>query len=279
MAKGGCWVRRTIKCKNGMRYKSQFWDGPRRPRKDRRAGSSSLAQKDRNANTAPRRLAMLLNCNFTGRDCLLTLTYSDEHLPADPDAADAACRLFFRRLIRECQKMGLQLSYVWTTADKSMRSGHVGDPVRLHHHIVVSGLDLERLRPLEEIWGQGFVNVKRLEEHPDMAPGQVPLDPIAAYLALQAVTGPGRQKWHSSRGMEKPEVVKVETLAAPEPMKTPAGAVVMDMSDYDPETGTHFMAYYLAPRKRRRKKEAENGEREAQGQAGHNDTGQSKADG
>lgn len=254
MQKGGYWVRRTVKCANGMRYKSQFWDGPRKPRRDRRAGSSSLAQKDRNAGGASRRLAMVLNCNFVSSDYLLTLTYDEQHLPEDPAGADRQCMLFMRRLIKALKKAGAAVKYVWSTADKNMKSGKVGEPVRLHHHVVMTGFDQDSIRPVAEIWGQGFVSVKKLEEQQDMAPGQVPLDPVAAYIVKQAADGPNSQKWHSSRGMEKPEVVKVETLAAPEPMKTPAGAVIMDASEFNPETGTHFMAYYLPPRKRRKRK-------------------------
>lgn len=254
--KGGYWVRRTIKCKNGMRYKSQYWDGPKKPRSDRRPGSSSLARKDSNAQSQARKLAMILNCNFGVKDYLLTLTYDDLHLPDTADEADKLCQLFMRRLTRVLKAAGRSCRWVWSTCDKSMRSGHVGESVRLHHHVVISGLDLEPMPDIGGIWKNGFADLKRLEEHKDMAPGQVALDPVAAYIARQAVEGPNRQKWHSSRGMEKPVVSRVESLAAPEPMKTPAGAVIIDSSEYNAENGTQFMAYYLPPR-RRRKAEAE----------------------
>lgn len=249
--KGGYWVRRTIRCKNGMRYKSQYWDGPRKPRKDRRPGSSSIAKKDNNLQSQSRKLAMILNCNFGVKDYLLTLTYDALHLPDTADGAGKLCQLFMRRLTRALKAAGQSCRWVWSTCDKSMSSGHVGEPVRLHHHVVISGFDLEQLPPLQEIWGNGFVNLRRLEEQKDVAAGQVALDPVAVYITRQAVEGPNRQKWHSSRGMEKPVITKVESLIAPEPMKTPAGAIIMDSSEYNAETGSQFMAYYLPPRRRK----------------------------
>lgn len=236
---------RTIRSGNVIE-KSQFFVGSRRPRQDRKKGSSTLSKMDANMNQAVRRLARILNCNFTTKDLLVTLTYDDEHIPASIEEADKACSLFMRRLNRELALSEVKARSVWVTADKDSKTGK---PVRLHHHIVLSGdgiiLKTEGKvlngyvgigRNLTEVWKAGFVNIEQLSQQDDYTP-------IAAYLVKQTINVPDAKKWHTSRGMEKPVLVSETIVECSSELKAPGGADVKEVGHYDAETGTHYIRY------------------------------------
>ena len=159
--------------------RSKFFTGRRRPRA-RKKGSSSLAQKDRNMNTAVRQLARGLNCNVESSWIFLTLTYDEEHLPKTVEEAWKALTLFIRRLRRR----GVDMKGFWITADKSKK----GTPTHLHHHMVIdgSGIGIQQTidksvavindgDALQDVWGNGFVYAEPVED-------QIDRTPLAAYL-------------------------------------------------------------------------------------------------
>ena len=229
--------------------KSQFFVGERKPRAPKKKGSSSLSKKDSNMNQAVRRLARVLNCNFTKGDLFLTLTYDEHHLNRlenKADNADKACQLFWRRISRILSDIGVKIRGVWITADKDEASGN---PVRLHHHLVVGseGFDItwenKKLigckingREVSEIWGNGSVHVEYLKQQDDYTA-------VANYMVRQAVGGMDAKKWHTSRGLAKPIVVSEKAIIAPSVLRAPGGADVREMGRYDEQTGTHYIRY------------------------------------
>ena len=218
--------------------RSKFFCGRRRPR-TRKKGSTSLAQKDRNMNTAVRQLARGLNCNVENTWAFITLTYEEEHLPKTTEAAWKEISLFVRRMKRS----GMQVKGFWITADKSKD----GDPARLHHHMVIdgSGLDLRKEgdnviayvgeRSVQDIWGKGFVYSEPVEDQLDRTP-------LAAYLVRQAADEPGKKKWRCSLGLAKPIVKEVITDRAGE-IRIPSGAEVLEISHYDEDTGSQYLRF------------------------------------
>jgi len=226
--------------------KSQFFVGTRKPRADRRKGSSSAARMDVNMNLAVRRFARILNCNFDPDDILITLTYSDEHLPADYKEADRLIGLFLRRL----KRLGVDARGVWLTADKDKR----GNAERLHHHMIIKGdgiqmrRDGEKLiacvsgKKLEDIWGCGILHAEHLEQQDDYTP-------LAAYLVRQAVAVADAKKWHSSRGLEKPVIEEEIITDQADELRAPGGAEVLEVGHYDQETGSHYIRYIRRPKK------------------------------
>lgn len=240
----GYWMIRTIKSGKVVE-RSQFFVGERRPRADRRKGSSTQAKQDRNQTDAVRRLARVVNCNFGPSDLLLTLTYADEHLPQDAKEADRQAALFLRRL----KRAGVDPKVVWITADKDK----AGKPERLHHHAILEGasVDLHQEgealvaylgeRRLEEIWGKGHLHAEHLRQQDDYTP-------LASYMVRQAANAPDAKKWHASRGMAKPIVESERITSAPRELRAPGGAEVLEVGKYDAETGSHYIRYIRRPK-------------------------------
>ena len=232
--------------------KSQFFVGERKPRGDRRKGSSTLKQIDRNLNDAVKRLARTINCNFAERDLFVTLTYDDEHMPDSPEQADKECSLFWRRLTRTMEKYcGEKPKGVWITADKDEKTGA---PVRLHHHMVLSGdwftvsMDGQTAqidcRDLKDIWKNGYVNVEPLRSQDDYTS-------VAAYMVRQSVSTPDAKKWHPSRGLAKPVIESEVVIDRPHELRPAPGSSVQEISAYDIDTGSHYIRYIRRPRKKK----------------------------
>ena len=236
---GGYWVIRTL-VSGKVVERSKFFTGKRRPR-TRKKGSTSLAQKDRNMNTAVRQLARGLNCNVENSWIFLTLTYDEEHLPKTVEEAWKALTLFIRRLRRR----GVDIKGFWITADKSK----TGTPTRLHHHMVIdgSGIGIQQTidksvaviedgDALQDVWGNGFVYAEPVED-------QIDRTPLAAYLVRQAADEPGKKKWRASIGLKKPVVKSEEIVDRAGELHIPPGAEVSEIGHYDEETGSQYVRY------------------------------------
>ena len=230
---------------------SQFFLGEKKSRRPRVKGSSSAAKKDSNLSQAVRRLGRTLNCNLSSEWLLLTLKYEGA-LPATREDAERNVKLFIRRLARR----GVKFSGVWITAD---RDAMTKEPVRLHHHMLIRLTPQIRVkqvkRPnsdkrylcawlgsdtLEDIWGHGQMNVRRIADVDDYSP-------LAVYFVEQAVDGDNVKKWHASHGLEQPEIISEEILDKAEALRAPGGADIKEMSEYDEEFGTHYIRYVARP--------------------------------
>lgn len=111
------------------------------PRSDRRdttqaraekAKMSSAAQDRLNRRHSWEKLEQILSANFTAEDLVVTLTYREEDLPADRDAAIRRLRAFIRDLRSQRKAQGLPTRYIYVT------EGLHGDH-RIHHHLVLNG--------------------------------------------------------------------------------------------------------------------------------------------
>ena len=232
-------IRKMLCPKTGIVEKSKFFVGEKKPRKARH-GHTTLAKKDRNATQAVRRLARVLNCNFDAGDLLITLTYEDEALPSSPAEASRQVLRFIRRL----KRAGLAYRGVWITADKDKN----GSTKRLHHHMVLDGSQIRLQddgsaqvayvgeKKLEDIWGQGFVKAKHVEDERDHTG-------LADYLVRQAADEPNQKKWHTSAGLDKAVLLEEKIVAKDGELRAPGGAEVLEVGHYDAETGSHYIRY------------------------------------
>ena len=229
---------------------SQFWYGPKKKRKGRKKGSSTLKKLDMNMQQTVRCFARVLNCNFSSPDYFVTLTFSDELIPGSPAEALKTVKLFMRRLKHWLSKAGSSIRCAWILSDKTK----TGQPERLHVHMVLGGEGVEGRKQegytelfvsgqsLRSIWKQGIVHAEHLREQDDYSP-------VAAYMIVQAVSGEDVKKYHVSQGLEKPVIISEEVIDRPRELRAPAGAVVQEVTEYDVETGTQYMRY-IAPEKK-----------------------------
>ena len=166
---------------------------------------TSPKQKNLNDKNSRIYFDRLANTNFGRNDYHFTATYDNDNIPQSVDKADAIVKkLFIPRLRKEYEKRGLSLKYIWLTAFHSDKDG---EPVRLHHHFLLSGgVDRD---VIEDLWrgksdkpGKlgahlGFANCDRLQANGDG------ISALCSYLARQPKEGRIR-RWHSSLGLKKP---------------------------------------------------------------------------
>lgn len=209
-----------------------------RPRRGKYQGRQLAAQVERNLAEAIRRLARSINCNFGPGDLFMSLKYNNDRLPATREEAERIAGNFVRRLQRAYQKaMGKKLRWVLVTADRSSKTG---EPVRLHHHLVIPAMDWEILA---RHWPDDQMTVRYLDGRGDYTG-------IARYMVQNAGYRRGHRTWRTSQGLDKP------VYSAPEPVHSGAGsfriprqAVVMERQETRDEQSGFAAAYvrYVAP--------------------------------
>ena len=212
--------------------------GPIRQRRGVRVkGRTSLKKILANEREAVKNLARILNCNFRAGDLWVTLTYPDEALPESKEAARAQFEKFLRKLRRVFREnTGESLRYVVTTSDRGSASG---DPVRIHHHLVMDAVAYETITRL---WPAEDVSYRRLDGRGDYTG-------IARYMVSNAGPADGKKRWSTSKGLKKPVYTEPVPVDRGERIRIPKGAAVKAKEDYtDEETGMRSAyARYVRP--------------------------------
>lgn len=276
-------MERKYVCKNGVVERTRYLVPDRaRARGKKKKGNTSFRKQEANFNNAIRRLARILNCNFSHENgLLLTLDYADKALDrligkldtedqktlralrlpvgevgtwekpekarkqvlaeaadralsALKDAAEPELTNYLRRLRR---KKVATIKLVSVTSDIDERTGEL---VRVHHHIVLqitgnANADTVSWDILRGAWTNGGVNIRQLRRQRDYTP-------IAIYLLRQVRRKPDAKAYRVSRGMELPEISEREVLGHAE-IKAPAGAVVVERSEFSVENVTQYIRY------------------------------------
>ena len=154
---------------------------------------STPRQKDLNTKRAKRYLEALIYANFGKGDLRVDLTYSPENMPKGEKEAKKEIQNFIRRINRRRNKLGLpNAKYIVIT--------EIGKNGKIHHHLIMDAL-LDR-DTVEEIWGKGWANTRRLQ--PDQKTG---MTAIIRYLTKdfqsERMTA-NQRKWDSSQNLVKP---------------------------------------------------------------------------
>lgn len=218
------------------------------PRSDRRdttqaraekAKMSSAAQDRLNRRHSWEKLEQVLSANFTAEDLVITLTYREEDLPADRDAAIRRLRAFIRDLRSQRKAQGLPTRYIYVT------EGLHGDH-RIHHHLVLNGTgrDAEAIRALWT-WGDQIEIQPLDDDH---------YEALAKYLTKEprehGNAEVGARTWTPSLGLRRPEV---ETADVPDAvtLTAPPGAIILERTINPTEFGEFAYLKYYLPRPRR----------------------------
>ena len=238
MMKDGYWVIRTYKAGN-VGEKIKFWIPNARPSKSSRKIKSDLKKIKQNEASAVKRLARVINANFSHGDILLGLDYSPkgfekvcaragvadsdtepESLEAIYKAAEQELDNALRRVKRELEKDGTELRYVAITSDLN---GKTGECVRVHHHLIINA---QALPAFMKKWTCGSVQYSTLRR-------QVDYTDIAVYLIKQVRYLPDAKKYKSSRNLVR--VVPVDRVAKNgSQLRAPKGAVLLHAGEYKP---------------------------------------------
>ncbi|MBQ8830840.1 MAG: hypothetical protein IJ017_04530 [Oscillospiraceae bacterium] len=238
MMKDGYWVIRTYKAGN-VGEKIKFWIPNARPAKSSRKIKSDLKKIKQNEASTVKRLARVINANFSHGDILLGLDYSPEGYErvctragvtsdaAEPEsleaiymAADHELTNALRRVKRELEKDNIELRYVAVTSDLN---GKTGECVRVHHHLVING---EALFAFMAKWNLGNVEYSTLRRQADYTD-------IAVYLIKQVRYLPDAKKYKSSRNLVR--VVPSDRVARNgSQLRAPRGAVLLHAGEFKP---------------------------------------------
>lgn len=154
--------------------------------------------KNLNDKNAKKKLIRKINANFTKADIWVTLTYKNG-VP-DEEQARKDIRNYLRRVREWRRKRGMtELKYVYVIE----YGGKDGRRKRVHHHVVMSGMDRSAA---EELWnGKGWANAKKLQ------PDEYGLEALARYVTKEANGG---KRWCASRNLSEPKETTADTKSA-----------------------------------------------------------------
>lgn len=174
---------------------------PRDPNPNQRRRGISISKEDKqkaNLKTSYEKLLMLIFANFSPGDWWITLTYDDEHLPADREASKKPFRKFIRNFRKYRKGNKEPLMYVYCTQLTTRDGG-----LRLHHHMVMRWEDDADKEMIESLWEYGEVKrIRKLRDIDDV-------ENKAGYMCREprelGVHVPGEQMWTASRGLIRPK--------------------------------------------------------------------------
>lgn len=217
----------------------------RRPLKrgGRMKGNSSEKKIIGNREHAKLQLARTLNCNFTAGDLWLTATFDPEHLEqmgGGYEGAKKEGRKFIERLAYRLKKQGILCKWILAPSEID---GETGELVRPHVHIIIAGggfrVENKELlignERVEDIWGQGSVDMKQLNHQKDYYP-------LASYIINQSRGVADEKKYTCSRNMKKP-IIHREIVTSGRQLRVPSGATELPGTKYDPEKNQNFVRY------------------------------------
>ena len=188
-----------------------------------------------NANTAQRKLEMLMATNFDDTDLVLTVTYRDADLPDSADVTRKHLGKVFAQMRAYRKARGLpDLKYIYVL------EGRHGDH-RPHAHIIINavGGDLELMRSLW-IWGDD-IQINYIRERG--------YDGWAGYLTKERREASlnGKKQFVGSRNLARP-VTTYEWVDDGTTVDAPPGAQVLDEGGGRNEIASCRFVKYLMPK-------------------------------
>ena len=188
-----------------------------------------------NANTAQRKLEMLMATNFDESDLVLTVTYRDADLPDGADVTRKHLGKVFSQMRAYRKARGLpDLKYIYVL------EGRHGDH-RPHAHIIINaaGGDLELMRSLW-IWGDD-IQLNYIRERG--------YDGWAGYLTKERREASlnGKKQFVGSRNLARP-VTTYEWVDDGTTVDAPPGAQVLDEGGGRNEIASCRFVKYLMPK-------------------------------
>lgn len=255
----GHWVVRTYRA-GCVGEKIKFWV-PESAARNQRKARAELRKQEQNESSAVRRLARLINANFTQGDYMIYLTYSDEGLSKlmamnsgeFVGITEAACdegeeqnklrraaehqlQLYLRRVKHRAARLNpdapVPVAWVAVTSDMD---GKTGECVRVHHHLIVKR---EALELFAKCWSLGRVDWKPLRQQEDYTP-------VAEYLLEQVRRVPDEKKYASSRNLVRVEPRDRIVYSGAE-LRSPKGTVLLQRTEYKPGK-PQYIRYAIRP--------------------------------
>lgn len=203
--KEGYWVIRTYTA-GSIGEKIKYWVSGIKPVRSRRRVSADVNRLEKNEKQSEKNLARILNTNFGREGVLVGLDYSDKayeqifkgckNQAEVIERAKHQVSLCLRRVQREAKKQGIDVKAVLVTADLD---GETGEPVRVHHHIVVN-------KEAAELFGSKWKHGQSVD-YEYLYSDQKDRTALAHYLMSQISHIPGGKAYITTRNLEKAKCV------------------------------------------------------------------------
>lgn len=159
------------------------------------------AQQKANDRRSELRLIQTIEANFSKKDIWIGLSYDDHYLPDGIEKIKRDVKNYLNRVRRARKKRGLPELKAVISIGGSVLPTEEEKGTRAHAHVFMSG-GMSR-DELEEIWGKGTANTKRLQ------PRDEGLSGISVYSASQKKKdrpeSKGEKSWWGTRNLIRPE--------------------------------------------------------------------------
>ena len=245
------WYISTVKCKNGIEYKTKF---PVRRSEDcppaSRPTKREVVRAEKQSRETAVDMGQTLNNNWTvGTDEHVVFHFSEEGIRKiisragsdDRDAVYLAGERWFsdcfvdKTLRRACRKAGVELRYDWVFSDMD---GKTKEQKEIHAHMICSA----EVRVIaEKVFKCGYVEAKTIYSH-----HHGDLQELADYLIDQVRAFRGKKSHHPSRNLVKP--VRTNPIPARNPsadLAVPKGCEKIFRSEF--HAGRPQMLRYWRP--------------------------------
>lgn len=211
-----------------------------------KAKCSTLARRALNFRAAWQKLRLILCANFERGDLWITLSYDDEHLPANRKEAKARVQTFIDRMRAARRRIGEELRYIYNI-EEIMEDGSR----RLHHHMVMNaGTARNDFELIRSLWTFGSnIEIRKLGEHEIFSDDFLEL---AKYICKERdpeakVYNVGDKCWIGSRNLERPKE-QSELVGDNVTITAPPGAIILDKHSESNEYGSFDYIVYLLPK-------------------------------
>lgn len=152
---------------------------------------TSAIQERLNQRNAEKKLTRIVRMNFSEGGVSVTCTYRKGEEPEGAEQAQRDAQNFIKRLKRLYRKAGAELKYIYATECGKSGNWH-------HHFIVTGGVDRD---DIEDAWGKGYANGKRLKVEEDGLAG------LSRYIVKERRF---YKRWSGSRNLLRPEPVQCD---------------------------------------------------------------------
>ena len=256
-------MERTYRCKNGVTEKTRYIVGRNAKRQPKRKGVTTDRKQEANFNGAVKRMARILNNNYTkAGGKLIGLDYSPEGIrklenraghslsEGTPEAMDAirqAAETELGNWYKRIRRRFPGVKALMVTADLD---GDTGEVVRIHHHVCLELPEKVSYDELAAAWKLGDTDIMSMWSDDDYTR-------LAKYLLRQVRRRPDGKKYRVSRNMDLPEITEREVIGTAK-LRAPRGAKVREEYYAEDQIGQYIRyTQQDAPKKRGGKKHGE----------------------
>lgn len=157
---------------------------------------TSAARAKINLRYSWQKCRLKLAANFEAGDLFVTLTYDNDHLPANRQEAVRCIRKWIKSVRTEYRRYDVKLKYLYCTESRHGEG-------RYHHHVVMNRTERAD-EVLQALWSYGFVHIQSIDDQG--------FEELSRYFTKEAADSGrkvGQRAWTASLNLKEPEVTSM----------------------------------------------------------------------